>query len=182
MSEKMTIVFVKETGHVVAALTRATDPEATIAPDVLAGDALVVRYVGLPTAAGYSDSAFLIQPDQLDVLIPDFDEDKITNPRGFFVDPDQQVKPVNSVNAVGATFPSVAQIQVTVAVAVTQESKIWVQIVDPATNERQIVTGKIAAGATNVSLNLSPLDPTTNYDVLALVVGYAPHRLIHATP
>jgi hypothetical protein len=182
MSDKMTVLFVKDTGHVLASLTRASDPEAPLTPDVLAGDAFIVRYIGDPTASGYEESSFQFKPDQLDVLIPDLNAARLANPRGYFVDADKNVVPVNSVASVTPSFPSTGQIRVTVPSALTQESKVWVQIVDPTTSEMQIVTGKIAFAASQVDLNLSPLDSGTQYDVLALVQGFSPHRQFHSTP
>ena len=182
MSDKMTVLFVKDTGHVLASLTRASDPEAQLAPDVIAGEAFIMRYIGDPAANGYEDSSFQFKPDQLDVLIPDLNASRLSNPRGYFVDADKNVVPVNSVTTVAASFTSASQVRLTVGSPLTQESKVWVQIVDPTTSEMQIVTGKIAFAASQVDLNLSPLDSVTQYDVLALVQGFSPHRHFYSTP
>jgi hypothetical protein len=176
MTDKMTVLFVRETGNVVAALTRAADPEAKITADLLAGEALLLRYAGDPTSAGYVNADFLITPDQLDVLIPDFDLDVISNPQEFWVDSDQKVVPANTVTSVTPSFPFRTQVVITLGVAVIPESKVWVQIVGPDPQDTQVVSGKIAAGATVVTINLRQLQAGHSYDILSLVQGYATHK------
>lgn len=182
MSDKMTVLFVKDTGQVVAALTRAADPEAKLAADLLAGEALVLRYLGNPTAIGYGDNEFLIESDELDVLIPDLDTDVIANPRSFIVDENQTVQPANSFTTVTPSFPNTAQIRIAVGAAVAQEAKVRVEIIDLDTSERQVVTGKIAAAAMEVDINLRPLTPLTFHEVLTLVQGFELDRRNIVTP
>lgn len=159
MSDKMTLLFVKETGHVVAGLTRAADPEANLTADVLAGEALSVRL--------NPDTEFLVEPDQLDVLITDFDEGVLAAPRMFFVDQDKKVQPVDVTTTVSASFSGTAQL--TVTTSVTEERKVWVEIVGPTPNSRQIVTDKLAAATGDVTINLRPLVAGTAYDILVLI-------------
>ncbi len=182
MTDKMTVLFVKDTGQVVAALTRAADPEAKLTADLLVGDALVLRYIGDPTELGYGLTDFPIEPDELDVLTPDLETAVLSSPRSFFVDGDKKVQPTNSISGVTPNFPSTAQIQITAGVAVTQESKVRVEIVKLGTAERQVATAKIAAGETIVDVNLRPLEPAITYDVLTLVQGFEPDRRLIDTP
>lgn len=182
MTDKMTVLFVKDTGQVVAALTRAADPEAKLTADLLVGEALVLRYIGDPTALAYGFTDFLIESDELDVLTPDLDTDVISSPRSFFVDSNQKAVPSNSFTTVTPSFPNVTQILITLSVAVTPESKVRVEIVKLGTAERQVATAKIAAGGKLVDVNLRPLEPTTSYDVLTLVQGFEPDRRIIDAP
>ncbi len=182
MNDKMTVLFVKETGNVVAALTRAADPEAKLTADLLAGEALLLRYAGDPTVAGYVNADFLIKPDQLDVLIPDFDPDVLSKPQGFYVDSNQKVVPANVAASVAPTLPVRTQVLVTLDPAVTPESKVWVQIVGPDPQDTQVVTGKIAAGGLATTINLRQLQATTHYDILTLVQGYATHQVAVVSP
>lgn len=182
MSEKMTVIFVKDTGNVVAALTRAADPEAQLTADILAGESLVLRYVGDPSETGYGETDFLIESDQLNVLIPDFEKDVLSGPRQFWVDRDEKVVPTDAVTTITAAFPNVTQIRITLSAATVEESKVRVEIVGPNPDDRQIVTGTIAAGVATVTINLRPLPASTDHDILTFVQGLAPNFLRLSTP
>ena len=172
MSDKFTVLFVKDTGNVIGVLTRAADPEEKLAADLLAGEAFVLRYVGDPAAAGYGQREFLIEPDQLDVAIPDLDPAAIAAPLEFSVDGNKNLVPANSAGTVTPDLSSTSQVKITFNPKVTSESKVWVQIVGPDPDERQVVTGKIPANGTTVTINLRPLVTGRNYDLLTLVQGY----------
>jgi len=172
MIDKMTLLFVKKTGHVLAFVTRASDPETKPKPEELAGEALLVRYVGDPAKAWFETAQFLVPPDELDVEVKDFDDLVVTRPRDFYLDAAKEV-----VSASGA-FPTVARVgnsQVTVRLAgnVTAKTPVWIQVssgFDPT--KTQIRESDINVDEDNSVLNLLPLDSGTHY-VLALVAGHA---------
>jgi hypothetical protein len=181
MTDKMTLITLKDTGHVLAALSRAADPEATLTPAVLAGEYMSVRYVGNPTGVGYGENEFQIKADQLDVAITDLDADVITTPRSFYVDADKKVQPADA-SGVTSAFTTNAEIRITVA-AVPQERKVRVEIIDVSDpTERQAVTGKIALNATQTVISLRPLKTTSVYEVLTLVQTFMPDRRNINTP
>lgn len=183
MSEKMTLLFVKETGHIVAALTRAADPEAELTTDLLAGEALLVRYFGNVQAIGYGNTEFLIPPEELDVAITDLDDGVISNPRGFFVDDEKQPQPLNLVAAVSAATPLAQASQIRINAAPTEASKVWIQIVGPPPATPQVATKEIPAGGPNVTIDIRPLDqPATQYHVLVLVAGLQARTELVMTP
>jgi hypothetical protein len=183
MNEKMTLLLVKETGHIVAALTRAADPEAALKTDLLAGEALLVRYFGNITADGYGATEFLVQPDQLDVLITDLDAGVVSNPRGFFVDASKEARPLNLVAAVSVTSPLASNAQIVITAAPTEKAKVWIQVVGPPPAIPQVATEEIPADGPNVTVDIRPLDqPATDYHVLVLVAGLQPRTLIVTTP
>ena len=182
MTDKMTVLYVKDTGHVVAALTRVADPEALLTADLLVGEALMLRYIGDPIALAYGFTNFLIESDELDMLTPDLDSGVTLSPRSFLIDGDKTIQPTNSSTSVVPNFPNTAQIRITVGAAVAQESKVRVEIVNFTTAERQVVTDKIAAGATQIDVNLRPLELDKAHDVLTLVQGFKPDRRSIKTP
>ena len=91
---KMTVLYVKDTGQVMAVVTRAALAEAAptgaadgAAPEVLAlvGDSLPVRSF-LDKGTGFlNPTLFSIPADQLAALTVDRDEDQLLSPRGFTV-------------------------------------------------------------------------------------------------
>jgi len=182
MTDKMTLITIKDTGHVLAALSRAADPETALTPAVLAGEYMSVRYIGDPTGIGYGENEFQIKPDQLEVAITDLDADVISTPRSFYVDADKKVQP-SDATGVTPSFPSNVQLHITVLAAVPQERKVRVEVIDvDDPTERQTVTGKIALNATQTDISLRPLKTTSFYEVLTLVQTFMPDRRNMSTP
>ena len=91
---KMTVVYVKDTGQVMAAVTRAALAEAAPAaaadgtsPEVqaLVGDSLPVRSFLNAATSIPNPTLFSIPADQLATLTVDRDEDQLLSPRGYTV-------------------------------------------------------------------------------------------------
>ena len=84
MTDKMTLLFVKHTGHILAAVTRSADPTGEISAEDLARGGLLVR--------GFNgDTQFEVPSRELDVLTVDLDPALLLQPRAFVVDEDQKV-------------------------------------------------------------------------------------------
>ena len=69
---KLTVVYLKDTGHVLAALTRADPPQGTEPVSALVGTGLPVRFVGRPPAdvtVPAEDLAAVTVDDQPEVVI-----------------------------------------------------------------------------------------------------------------
>src|ERR1044071_7586996 len=162
MNEKMTVLFVKETRHVLALLTRAADPEAAAAATELAGESLLVRYVGDTTRTFTPDANFNVPADELDAQTVDFDPDVFAQPRNFSLEEDKNVKPHDLVTtAPAAALPasSDSQIEVTAGAAVADDTPVWLNITDGSTSKTR--TDKIAASQTKVTVNVGQMSPGT---------------------
>jgi hypothetical protein len=171
MTDKMTLLYLKQTGHVLGAVTRVADPDGEITPEALAQGGLFVR--GLA-----ANQQFEIQPEQLDVLTVDLQEVALLNPRGFIVNEEDQtaeeLQPGGS-SALNASTVTATRVTVNLAAspATTTEVKVWVQIQGGNLTQPQIVSGKIAAGAVTVDLQIETLSPG-QYVLLTVATGRMP--------
>jgi hypothetical protein len=113
---KLTVVFLKDTKHVLAALTRADPPAATEPVGVLVG-------TGLPIGPIDVTSAEVIVPvAKLDAVTVDDQPEVLLDPWGFqVVDDPQQLKPptVASVGVPGSTVSPAISASLGAAVTVT---------------------------------------------------------------
>lgn len=179
MSEKVTIICVKKTGHILAALTRAADPEAEVKVEDLAGEELVVRGVGNPTTASYPNARFLVPAGELKAVVVDSTPGLAENPRGFRLDDQGEVQALDPTNQVTNATRTGAQVDVTVSgIAITAaKAAVWVLITDPDPQKNQVLDGEKAAGATFVSVGFSPLGPGAHH-FLTLVAGTPPNAFL----
>ena len=182
MSEKMTVLFIKDTGQVVAALTREADPESQLTAAVLGGETLGLRYAGDLGTTGYGVNEFLLKAEELEALVVDFDDGVIRTPRGFVVNKDKKIQPANTVTTVTPSLPNLSQVQVVVGAAVTEETKVRVELIEMISKDRQVVTSSIPAAGTQKDIALRPLQTTLSYDVLTLVQGFELDRRILNAP
>ena len=174
MTNKMTLILVKKTGHVLGVVTRESDPEGPLEPAGVAGEELLVRFVGDPTAATFNDAQFLVPANELAVEVKDFDQVVVTRPREFWLNADKQVVGTGANPTVDNPNPTPnTQIRVTAAAAATVKTPVWIQVsstTDPTNT--QVRQGEIDVGQNLVNLDVLPLDSGDHY-VLALVGGHA---------
>lgn len=188
---KMTLLYVKSTGQVMAAVTRAALPgtaqdsagdSAAAAAEVaaLAGDALHVRGFARRGDASASSTRFAIPADQLAALTIERDEEQLLSPRSYAVLDGKRLE----------TFPR-ALLNVTLDVGASSitaattedlaEALPFVLQVMPVvgTEAGQRLEGTFQPHAHSVSLGLQrPLDGS--YDILLLFRGYPPEvRNVH---
>ena len=170
MTDKMTLVVVKKTGHVLAFVTRASEPEAKLEPEAIAGKELLVRFAGDPADPPFRSAQFLVPADQLGVEVKDYDAVVVTRPRDYFLNEQQQVvNAAAAAPAVGVTGNT--RIGVTVAPNVISKTPVWIQVAsatDPANT--QVREAEIAINQNSVDLDVLPLDSGDHF-VLALVAG-----------
>jgi hypothetical protein len=166
MTDKMTLLFVKHTGHVLAAVTRSADPTGKILTGDLALGGLLVR--------GFSgQEQFEVPPEQLDVLTVDLEPVLLLQPRAYTVDQGQAV-PLPNITA-----PTVAltatDVTVTLSGPVPADTKVWSQVDGGNLTSPRVADGVIPAsvGASAVTLRIEAVDPGT-YNVLVLVGGRLP--------
>lgn len=164
MTDKMTILFVKHTGHVFAAITRNADPSGGITAKSLAGERLLVR--GLPPP--HDKKQFEIPADQLDVLIVDLDPALLLQPSEFIVDQGRPVPvPGSTVSTVTLTTTDVA---VTLNAQVQGETKVWIQVEGETLTKPRVATGSIPSNTLSATFPIE-LIGSGGYRVLALVAG-----------
>ncbi|HEY1403179.1 MAG TPA: hypothetical protein VGB05_03565 [Pyrinomonadaceae bacterium] len=181
----MTLLFVKETGHVLAAITRAADAEAQIEATALAGEALLVRFVGDPSGDGYDDTVLSVPADQLDVFTADYEARALVQPNDYFVagtDDQKKAQQVNRTTQVDPASPILAdnsQVEILVKPPVPDKTKVLMMLAGPTPNDWQLATGESILHTTpdksRVTINVAQLKPDTEYSLLILVAGVWPH-------
>jgi hypothetical protein len=179
MNEKMTLLFVKETGHVLAAITRAADAEAKITAGALAGTALPVRFVGNPGGSGYDDTVLSVPADQLDVFTADYEARALVQPNDYFVSGTDDQKKAELVNrALGITAISISagNSQVVFEAPVPDKTKVMIVLTGPTASDQQLATGEMVSVGSTVSatINVAELKPSTPYTLLILIAGVWP--------
>jgi hypothetical protein len=194
MSDKMQVLFVKPTGHVLAAFTRTADPEDKPKVSALAGSGLLVRNLTTVSVSSSEDETLhveseggetLVAPsDSLDVAVVDYDQDVFDDPRSF-------VAGGGKVESFGAPARSTITLSrdkliIEVTGGVPSDLKVWAQVEkvitstdsDPVT---RVMTGIIEKTKTKAELilTISPGGtaasiPTGKYYILVLVEGRPP--------
>ena len=172
MSDKMTLLCVKKTGHILGFVTRESDPETTLLPEDLAGENLLVRLIGDTSATTFKTAQFLVPAADLSVEIKDYDEVAVTRPRDFCLDDSKQL-----VSAI-ALQPNVTRtgnrISVDVVTNVGKKTAVWIQVssaVDPANTQTR--DGEIPINEKVANFDVLPLD-VGDHNVLVLVAGSRP--------
>src|SRR5262245_43451082 len=164
MTDKMTVLFVSHSGHALAAVTRNAGEGEISAQDLARGGLLVRGFAG--------NEQFEVPPEELAVVTVDRDTGLLLRPRDFSIDNGQPVQtPTATVSTVTLTATNVT---VTLAAAVTEETKVWVQVDGGNLAEPRVVKGSIAVNATSTALNIVTLDPGA-YFILTLVTDRKPH-------
>jgi len=141
---KLTVVFLKDTGHVLAALTRADPPTATESASDLVGAGVAVGPVGGTSAA------ITIPAAMLDTATVDDQPEVVLDPLGFQVVQDPQGLKPPTVTAVGVPGSSVPMtISHTVGATVTVQNMpltlltavlVLQQVAVPSPQPRIVVT------------------------------------------
>ena len=100
MNEKMTTALRQETGHVLAPLTRAADPEAGTTPAAMTDGSLSSATSATRRESWTPNARFFVPADDLDAKTVDFDADVLANPRAFFLDADKHASAARSSKSV----------------------------------------------------------------------------------
>ncbi len=123
MNDKMTVLYVKQTGHVLAAVTRVAAPDGKIVPDELAGSGLLVR--GL----GNNLQTFELPTPELDVQVVNLESNLLLRPWAYSFD--DASKSVSLVTAAISATTVLTKTQVTVTLGqavVATTAKLMIQI------------------------------------------------------
>jgi len=184
---KMTVLYVKDTGQVMAAVTRAALAEAApaaigdgVSPDVQAmvGDSLPVRSFLNRTDNSLNSTLFSIPADQLATLTVDRDEDQLLSPRSYAVLDGKklEVPPPTVLPTPTTAAGDPSTVVVTLPADVLADLPIMLHLVPQAgaagTSQHFRGVFKPATATAHV-LSFSARAPLAgNYDVLMLLQGY----------
>jgi hypothetical protein len=184
---KMTVLYIKDTGHVMAAVTRVAstqwppvdpaDPGPSPEVRALVGDTLPVRSFDDLGSQELKPVALFVPADRLAALTVDLDEAQFASPRLCQVVDGTKVQgpPVRPVAADHTTSGNAGTVVVSLPAPVTGES-VPVQIYVPAVGT---VTEQSFEGVFNpnnstkdrISFNLGTALPTGTHQILVLIKG-----------
>jgi hypothetical protein len=171
MNEKVALLFVAHSGHVLAAITRAADPEGKLDAKDLAGAGLLVRGFDDISPPHAITERFEVSPADLGVLITDFTPDLLLQPRSFVIDQDQKT-PVIVSSAIQSIEVTANKVTITLSAPAQGDKQVWVQIVGGSLGQPKTIKGRILSdsSALDISMDLGP----GNYFALALVSSHLP--------
>ncbi len=145
---KLTVVYLKDTGHVLAALTRADPPQGDEPVTALVGTGLPVSSIG-----GLATDVILPVANLAAVTVDDNQPEVLINPQNFQVVQDPQGQAPAQVKNVG-----VSGSQVLLAIDVTSGATVTVKNVPSATSLPAVV---VLQKVTSPSLAPTILSPVT---------------------
>jgi hypothetical protein len=191
MSSKMQVLFVKQTGHVLAAFTRTADPEGTPSIKALVGNGLLVRNKKTiaPTPPGPpGGETFLVLPDSLDLAVVDFDSGVFALPSSFAAG-GGKVEPLGNATSSSSTPVTLSnnKLKVDLGNVTPVDLKVWAQVQEVTTGGdskpvTRVMEGKIdkTQSFAELALTISPGVPAASipqpatYYILTLVEGLRP--------
>jgi hypothetical protein len=168
---KLTVVYMQDTGHVLAALTRTDPPQGTEPVSALVGTSLLVRFIGnLPASAAVS-------AQDLNIATVDDQPGVVIGPQGFMVtfDPKGQAQVGRAKAANQFTLAIDTTLGATISGAtVGQNARVGLQKVTPSgLPPTTLFRTTVAAGFAIVA----PTSEFTSGDIwnmYALVPGFEP--------
>lgn len=176
---KITVVQLKDTGHVLAALTRADPPQGTEQADALVGAGLRV------SAAGGLAADFTVPAQDLTLVTVDGQPEVLLNPQGYQVVPDPQGQAPAQVKNVGVPGSSViptigagagAEVKVTGVSSATTLQVVVVLQNATTPNQAPIVLPAVTAtvGAATAVSGKTGFVTGDKWNVYAFVQGLSP--------
>lgn len=171
MSEKMTVLFVAHTGHVLAAATHGA-ALVTSSPAALAEGGLALRRL---------QESFTLDPAELQAATVEPMEPLLLQPFGYRI-VDGTPEPVAAAaNPLPAPVLAASQVTVNLPAPAAEETPVWVHIEGGSLSRPVVVMGKVPETAGQVALQIASLDPDT-YRLLTLVPGLPPLATSHQVP
>jgi len=190
MSDKMQVLYIEQTGHILAAFTRVADADSLTDIKTILGDGLLVHNLkSIPSAAGTAGETLFVPLDQLKVKVVKLNPGAFFAPLGFVVNGGE----ASELGNVKPSTPSltVNDIKITITTAVSEATNVWVQIQEnnpPPGDEpkRRVMSGQITPVSSTstgkdvtLTLRLRPNSPPASipkkeFDILALVAGEKP--------
>ena len=188
MTEKMTVLYVKETGHVLAALTRVAAPGGKITQEDVVGQGLPFRVADLGAILQFN-----VPVNDLEMLVVDLDTDLLLWYSQYSAD--EQQKTINIINRPASNFTvTLVSSQVTVLLGtevLNTTAKIRVQIEGGGLASSLNILGEATVTPNQATDATGPLSailqfPTNllsgDYRLLILAAGYRPQVLIVNIP
>lgn len=183
MSESMTVLYVEQTGHVLGALSRISDPDGELDAEALAGDGMVMDAVDSTNA---ELRHFEVPATTLKSSSVGFDANVFSIPREYTA----QSSALSRVSvAVSGTAPTLSATTLEVSKPsgdpVPKDGIQVFAVVESALGDpglRRVVAGQLEEGDTEVLLGLTVLPgeaaatlESGDYHVLVLIGGYLPY-------
>ena len=187
MKERMTLLFVKHTRNILAAVTRTSAgdkpaddkaKELQNAQDLkdLVGDGLIVYLGGDAKTFPIPDltqAEFLVPFDEFDAITDEFEEDVLSEARSFYCD---EKKKAQLANPTLTLTPTSGDLKFAIPSALNVDTNVWALVRDESGSKSQIVSDKIEANKKDVTLTFSSPFPSS-YFVLAMAAGYRPQSM-----
>jgi hypothetical protein len=171
MSAQMAVCYVKTLGHVMAAFTRASEPDQIEAtPDAFVGEGLHLRGI-----SGPPDQDFTIPVAQIGLLRTDLNPAVLRAPRQWFADltatPPTMVESSQTLTASNPT-PSSIVLSATSPIAFAPGTTVTTLIEGPSlSNPLPVSLSASATSSATINIPLPALSPG-NYFALVLVPLY----------
>lgn len=185
MSSKMQVLFVKQTGHALAAFTRMADPEGKPSISALVGNGLLVRNRKTIAPLSSGGETLLVLPESLDLAVVEFNSDALVSPSSFAVG-GGKVEPLGNITPTSIALTE-DELTVNVSGPISSDLKVWAQVSGLLTGGdgkpiTRVMEGKIEKTKTStiLTLTITPGGPVASiprpaiYYVVALVEGQRP--------
>ena len=163
--EKMSLIYVEKTGHVLGAFTRTADAESEPAAEAVVGTALVLR------DPDTGKQLFSVGSQHLKIKNVDRNDDVILSYRDYVLEDDAPAEKGTLTFASVVTYVK-PTLTISLATSPAEDIKVLVQIED-GTSQPITVTVEVAPVTTApaTGTTIVTLAPGT-YNTLALVPGY----------
>lgn len=204
MSDKMQVLFAKQTGHVLAAFTRTVDPETKLKVADVTGGGLPVRQSRRFTLAT-PPIEIILPPEVLDLSVVDFDSAVFGSPREYVVGgggiaqlgpgtinlaSNTELPPTSASGPPVSDPPRVkfntTRVTVQIVTDTAEDQGVCIVLEESAplpgvAPERRVAQGQIGAGTHFISLDWktgpdgSPVSiPPGNFKIMVMLAGYQP--------
>jgi hypothetical protein len=198
MNEKMTLLFLKQTGHVLASLTRVAVPAIALQTGketeqqkkdneafelrALAGEQLIVRSYLADSATPLKvvvETAFPISSPDLRVFTFDLNPEVLLDPRAHIVNTAQEIEPARSDVTSLIFTPTSSTINVKLPPDVSTPTQVRVQThlkggSDPDPQPLKGITTNVGSTTIQEITFPSSLVSGDTYQALILVAGFSP--------
>lgn len=170
MSETMSVIVVKETQHVLAALT--SNAKAELTAEAVAGGGLLVRGFFDSTNQTVLDEQFQVQPDALEVVDVDYDPSVLAMPREYSLEEvDGKKEPALPAGEAPTLALTATTATVSVQNDVEEDCGFYLYITGAGLPSPRSYTGKIAKETKTTTINLDRALASGDYPTLVLLAG-----------
>jgi hypothetical protein len=184
----MTVVFVKTSGNVLAAVTQAAKATDGLSAASLAGEGLPVRKVWnlrkTPPLAEVFGGSYLIPNDALDIAEVPLDPEVLFLPRSFVYDPVRKaLAPPPTLGAIDTSVHAFTATRLTVRLtgAAPVDTPVWIQVSGGALTPPFSTEGMIPKNNTDLVVDHDTFSPAT-YSILIFALGYLPNSISKTLP